>query len=134
MKVFLILFTIINISGINNPVTDSQPGFSLPKPTGTYAVGTRYSYFIDQSRPDTYSSDPDDYRWVSLQVWYPAKPKPDMKPLTYSDRESTESFVKMGFFHPSFIDDFALRPTHSYLNQPPSIYLLSTFLAVFLAP
>lgn len=118
MKVFLILFTIINISGINNPITDSQPGFSLPKPTGTYAVGTRYFYFIDQSRPDTYSSDPDDYRWMSLQVWYPAKPKPDMKPLPYSDRESTESFVKMGFFHPSFIDDFALRPTHSYLNAP----------------
>ena len=49
------------------------PVFRLPEPTGPYAVGTRYFYWIDKSHPDTYTPDPDDYREVSVQVWYPAE-------------------------------------------------------------
>ena len=47
--------------------------FRFPKPSGPHAIGTHYFYFIDKNRPDEFTQEPDDYRWISAQVWYPAK-------------------------------------------------------------
>lgn len=115
MRVLIALLMIIPISGVQNSLADSLPEFSFPKPTGPYAVGTRFFYFIDQDRPDIFSSEPNKYREISLEVWYPAEPKANEKPIPYSARE-TYPFVEQGILSPSFINDFALRPTHSYLN------------------
>ena len=55
---------------------DGAPGFSFPPPTGPYAVGTRFLHLVDESRPDAFSADPNDHRWVSVQVFYPVEPGP----------------------------------------------------------
>jgi predicted dienelactone hydrolase len=92
------------------------PVFRLPEPTGPYAVGTRYFYWIDKDRPDTYTSDPEDYREVSVQVWYPADLTGKEKPIRYMQKEAGRVFNEFQN-SPSFLaDHFTLIRTHAYLN------------------
>ena len=50
------------------------PLFTLPAPTGPYAVGTRTLNLEDMSRPETEVADPAVRRKLVVQVWYPAEP------------------------------------------------------------
>lgn len=49
------------------------PMFTLPKPTGPYAVGTRIVYLEDAGRHEAGSSDPASRRELMVQIWYPAE-------------------------------------------------------------
>ena len=44
-----------------------------PEPTGPYPVGTFSLMLVDESRPELYSSNPDEPRAIMVQVWYPAE-------------------------------------------------------------
>jgi predicted dienelactone hydrolase len=92
------------------------PVFRLPEPTGPYAVGTRYFYWVDKSRPDTYTSDPDDCREVSVQIWYPAELTGDEDPIRYMRKEAGRAFAKFLDLPSPLFDHFALVRTHAYLN------------------
>lgn len=92
----------------------------LPKPTGPYPVGSRFFYLIDKDRPDLISPDPDDYRAISLRVWYPAKSGPADQLILLSDREMIETYVKEGVFDPAILTEWALEPTHSFLKAQPA--------------
>src|SRR3984957_15089537 len=50
------------------------PMFSLPKPTGTYPVGTRIIYLKDSSRTEDKAEKPGTARELVVQLWYPADP------------------------------------------------------------
>ncbi len=50
------------------------PMFSLPKPTGTYPVGTRIVYLKDSSRTEEKAEKPGTPRELMVQIWYPADP------------------------------------------------------------
>lgn len=52
------------------------PVFHFPKPTGTYAIGTLTYHWVDPSRPEFFTTDPNDPRELLAQVWYPAKNEP----------------------------------------------------------
>jgi hypothetical protein len=65
---------------------DGSPGFAFPQPTGPHAVGTRFLHLADESRLDEFSPDPEDHRWVSVQIWYPAAPSAEARPLPYLAR------------------------------------------------
>jgi len=92
------------------------PVFRMPEPTGSYAVGTRYFYWVDQGRPDTYTPDPDDYREVSVQVWYPAELTGDEEPIPYMRKEAGRTFARFLDLPFLLFDHFALVRTHAYLN------------------
>lgn len=96
----------------------SAAEFQLPGPTGTFAVGTRFFYWVDQTRPDVHTTDPDDFRALSLQVWYPAQPAADQTPKPFSSPEAAENAVKFGVFIPDYIDQVAPKPSHAFLNAP----------------
>lgn len=50
-----------------------QPPFYFPKPTGTYAVGSREYHWIDTTRKETFSTNPaHPYRELMVKIWYPA--------------------------------------------------------------
>lgn len=49
------------------------PVFSFPKPTGPYGIGTMTYHWVDMSRPEIFTVDPNDHRELMAQVWYPAK-------------------------------------------------------------
>jgi predicted dienelactone hydrolase len=92
------------------------PIFRLPEPTGPYAVGTRYFYWVDKSRTDTYTSDPDDYREVSVQIWYPAELSGNEKPIPYMRKEAGRAAVEFQNLPSPLLDHFSLVRTHAYLN------------------
>ena len=92
------------------------PVFRLPEPTGPHAVGTRYFYWVDRGRPDTYTPDPDDYREVSVQVWYPAELTGDEEPIRYMRKEAGRALSEFQDLPSRFVDHFALVRTHAYLN------------------
>ena len=45
----------------------------LPAPTGPYTVGRTIFRWLDSSRPEVLTADPDDVREVVALVWYPAE-------------------------------------------------------------
>ncbi len=91
-----------------------------PKPTGPYAVGSRYFYLIDKDRPDLISPDPYDYRALSLQVWYPAEPGPNDQVILPKDRRLIEGYVQEGALDSTIITEWAMEPTHSFLKAKPA--------------
>ncbi len=52
------------------------PVFHFAKPTGPYAIGTVTYHWVDMSRPELFTTDPNDHRELMAQVWYPAKNEP----------------------------------------------------------
>jgi len=92
------------------------PIFNLPEPTGSYAVGTRYFYWDNEDRPDTYTSEPDDYREVSVQVWYPAELTGNTKPNRYMQKAAGRALAQSVGLPVPILDHFAQVPTHSYMD------------------
>jgi hypothetical protein len=45
---------------------------TLPAPSGTFGIGRVGYEWIDRSRPDTYSSDPQAHRDLMVYLWYPS--------------------------------------------------------------
>jgi hypothetical protein len=107
-------------NAVREQMTSNNSRTPLPKPTGPYAVGSRYFYLVDKDRPDLISPDPHDYRAISLRVWYPAEPGPADQLIPLSDREKTEAYVKEGVFDPTILTEWAMEPTHSFLKARPA--------------
>ena len=93
-----------------------SPVFKLPEPSGPYDVGTRYFYWTDEDRPDEYTSDPDDFREVSIQMWYPAELSGDEETIPYMSREAARAFFNASDAPEFLLDHHALVHTHAYLG------------------
>lgn len=59
------------------------PARPFLRPAGPYAVGTYDWLWVDESRPERYSKDPNDKRKLPVQVWYPAVSVPGSDPTPY---------------------------------------------------
>jgi dienelactone hydrolase len=46
---------------------------NLPEPTGSYTVGRAIFRWVDTSRPEVLTEDPNDRREVMASIWYPAE-------------------------------------------------------------
>ena len=55
----------------------------LPAPGGPYAVGRVIYDWVDDSRPETLTPDPNDHRELAVWVWYPAEAQPGAQPAPY---------------------------------------------------
>jgi predicted dienelactone hydrolase len=98
------------------------PVFNLPKPSGSYAVGTKGFEWVDESRPETFTPDPTDHRDIMVQVWYPAQEVTNEKPirLWYDAKTVGSAFGKAIGLPPFMFDQLDLVPTHSYFDAPLS--------------
>jgi predicted dienelactone hydrolase len=92
------------------------PVFSLPEPTGPYAVGTQYYYWTDADRPDEYTTDAGDFRKVSVQIWYPAELSGDENPIRYMSREAARVLSRDWGVPEFLLDHFSLVRAHAYLG------------------
>ena len=106
--------------GFQQLISSSNSQTVLPKPTGPYAVGSRYFYLVDKDRPDLISPDPDDYRTLSLQVWYPTEPGPDDQPILLNDRRLIKGYVQEGALDSKILTEWAMEPTHSFFRARPA--------------
>ncbi len=59
------------------------PVYHIPEPTGPYPVGTTRIYLADPTRPETFTTDPDDVREIMVTAWYPGNPAPGTKTAPY---------------------------------------------------
>jgi predicted dienelactone hydrolase len=83
------------------------PNFTLPRPTGSYPVGTRILYLQDTSRVEDQASQPGRPRELVVQLWYPAAASND--PLdTYQRRSETTLATSYR----------SVLPTNSRVNAP----------------
>lgn len=65
---------VVLLCGATAVCSSLLPMFRLPKPTGSYAVGTRTLFLVDGSRVEDAASSPGGKRELMVQVWYPATP------------------------------------------------------------
>ena len=59
------------------------PVFRFPQPTGPNAIGTLTYHWVDASRAEIFSTDPNARRELMAQVWYPAKADPSWPRAPY---------------------------------------------------
>ena len=116
MKKRAFLLILIAALGFHQLMASQNFQTVLPKPTGPYAVGSRYFYLADKDRPDLISPDPHDYRAISLQVWYPAEPEPGDQLILLNDRKLIEGYVQEGALDSTILTEWAMEPTHSFLK------------------
>lgn len=57
----------------------------IAAPTGPYAVGRTVFEWVDISRDEVHTADPDDKRAVLVEAWYPADPDPAVEYSPYLD-------------------------------------------------
>ena len=106
------------MAGASGPTHNPAEEFEYPRPTGPHPVGSRFLFLEDPSRLDTYSDEPNDHRWISTKVWYPAEPLPEANAAPFGDDEFTRSMVTAGLFDPRFLDVVALQPSASFHDAP----------------
>ncbi|MGB7539058.1 MAG: hypothetical protein WBM17_11005 [Anaerolineales bacterium] len=96
------------------------PVFSLPEPTGAYAVGTSEFEWVDLSRPEIFSPDPGNPRDLLVQVWYPAEKVAGTEPLAmWPDAKNLGLQVAGTFGMPAFLfDQLQLVRSHTYRDAP----------------
>jgi predicted dienelactone hydrolase len=97
-------------------LTSVLPVFSLPEPTGSHAVGTQYQYWIDETRPDDYITDPGDFREVSVQIWYPAEVTGQEETIRYMRQDAARDLTRSQGLPGFLLDHVALVRTHAYLG------------------
>ena len=76
-----------------------SPVFQFPEPTGLYAIGTVIYHWVDASRPELFSTDPNDRRELMVQVWYPAKNKSSAQRAPYIQNAEAVAPALARLFH-----------------------------------
>ncbi len=84
------------------------PVATLPRPTGSFPVGTVTRHFVDQGRKETQGPSPERCREIMVQFWYPASRSGAPSPY----RMPSETTLRR--------DRLALIKTHSALGVPVS--------------
>lgn len=97
------------------------PMFELPRPSGSFAVGTTQFQLRDESRPETFAEQAGSKRELMLEVWYPAQaPAAGAVPLSLwgSDPRRLHAVARTLLQPPFVFDHLASIPTHSYPEAP----------------
>jgi len=90
--------------GIGNAVAcNGLPHVDLPALTGTYGVGTVVLPLVDAARLEDMTPEPDDYREIMVQVWYPIEKQHSVRTVPYLDLPSLSYLVmeSIALFMPS---------------------------------
>ncbi|MBI5880138.1 MAG: hypothetical protein HZB53_21015 [Chloroflexi bacterium] len=92
----------------------------LPTPPGPYAVGSVLYDWTDTTRAETYSSDPNAKRELMVQIWYPAQPAADARPIPFLDNfdAALPAFARFLKLPPFTLDHLRLVRTHTYGDAP----------------
>ncbi len=92
------------------------PVFKLPEPTGDFEVGTQTLHFVDDSRDEIFTPDPNDKREIMVQVWYPAQNTGNKNPSpVFSDGKAfLKEFAKEFKIPELLVDYFKYVKSHAY--------------------
>src|SRR5688572_15585281 len=91
-----------------------------PAPDGPYQVGSTYRFWINDSRPEAGTDDPDDKRGVLVRFWYPAEVPSDAEPLPvmpFAEEQLTILYQGAGRLA-DVLADIAALDSYAYLDAP----------------
>lgn len=111
------------------------PVFSFPEPTGPYAIGTQTFHWMDASRQEAYTADPNDRRDLIVQIWYPAKREPSAPRAPYIPNASAMAPAMASRLHlPGFVlGHLKYVTTHAVTRAPIAAAKPSYPVLIFLA-
>ena len=72
-------------SGCSSLVSKVFPLDDLPPPSGPHSVGTQFFEWVDETREELFTDNPDDQRRLSGQVWYPTAATSEVARQPYLD-------------------------------------------------
>ena len=78
--------TIVAALGLTLASGTARSAPQVARPTGPWSVGTRTFDWVDASRAEPASEDPEDHRAIVVQIWYPADADPAPAPAPYMPR------------------------------------------------
>jgi len=126
-RLFCALLIAMLVGGVFPWPVGGQASNWLPVPTGPYQVGTTTYHWIDESRPEVFTQNPDDRREFLVRVWYPAEVDVNATPEPYGpDPDVILSFSTTSITLSADIEftlsakELVLTPTHSYRDAPVS--------------
>lgn len=96
------------------------PVFHFPRPRGPYQIGTLTYHWVDTSRHEIFSADPNAHRELMAQVWYPAKKNSSSARAPYVQGVGALSPVLARLAHlPGFtFDHFKYVTTNAVASVP----------------
>ncbi|MBI5122821.1 carboxylic ester hydrolase [Candidatus Roizmanbacteria bacterium] len=96
------------------------PVFHFPKPTGPYGIGTTTYHWIDQSRPEIFTTKKNVNRELMAQVWYPAKSDPSSPRAPYiQDIDTVAPALAQQFHFPKFFFNHLKYVTTNAVSSAP---------------
>jgi penicillin G amidase len=97
-----------------------NPIISLPETIGEYNVGTSAYYFLDETREETYTENPDDNRELNVRVWYPTEATTGTKAPYFSEAlgQILSPLVDPTEDENDIAQVIQALPTNSFLNAP----------------
>lgn len=87
-KRFLIIFLVLPIIVCFSCSHKGESSYELPEPTGPFEVGTTWFSFTDFHRTETFTENPDDFREITVRVWYPAEIKKPFESCLYIENDA----------------------------------------------
>ncbi|MBF6354197.1 dienelactone hydrolase family protein [Nocardia higoensis] len=113
------------LSGLSAVSAWAFPVVVVPAPSGPAAVGTTVVELVDERREETATPAPDDRRFVTVQLWYPAARGggPDVPLFGRDDSEARTVADEMAQMYgmPSFVLDDAVKArSRSALDASPA--------------
>ncbi len=122
---FVLIIALLVAAGLLPSVTAQEDSW-LPAPTGPYQVGTALYFWVDETRDEVFTDDPNDKRELVVQVWYPADVPAGAAPATYFPYGELEApyfesvWRSEGLGLAQLGEELSRTPTHSYLDAPVS--------------
>lgn len=74
-KRILLTILVLAVSSVAVYVSNLLPVFTMPQPTGSYAIGTTVRHLTDDSREETLTPETGDKRELMVNIWYPVDPE-----------------------------------------------------------
>lgn len=92
------------------------PVISFEKPTGSFTIGTTLYHWVDQTRNEPNTKDPNDRRELMVQIWYPAETmgEGDRAPYTWSLNEVAKGLEKALSIPAFAFSQLKLVKSHAY--------------------
>ncbi|MEH7356314.1 hypothetical protein V7150_22645 [Neobacillus drentensis] len=99
------------------------PVFHLPQPSGPNQIGTLTYHWVDKTRPEIFTDDPNDRREIMVQIWYPAKGNLSSLYAPYiQETDSLASLAHMLGFPGFIFEQFKYVQTHAIPSATVSTY------------
>ncbi|WP_088344129.1 alpha/beta hydrolase family protein [Bacillus cereus] len=94
------------------------PVFSFEEPTGPHRIGTKLYHWVDHQRNEPYSKNPNNWRELMVQIWYPAaeKCKGDPEPYIRNINELSKGLEKTLSIPAFAFSHMELVKSHSFMD------------------